>query len=164
MPALSSGAAPGFVPGLFDRLMGDGGAGTAMARLSLEQIKDAVARDLEELLNTRVALPAGALDGYPECAASIVNYGLIDFAGMCLSSSDDRARICAALTAAIERHEPRLRHVRARLEREAGSINRVSFVISATLAVAQASEAVNFDAVLQPSSLRYSINRKGAAA
>lgn len=156
----------GYVPGLFDRLMGAGDSAQA-ARLSVEQLKDAVARDLEELLNTRMALPAGALDGYPECTASIVNYGLIDFAGMCLSSSDDRARICAALKAAIERHEPRLRHVRARLEREAGAINSVRFVISATL-VASASpglgEAVNFDAVLQPSSLRYSINRKGAAA
>ena len=155
-----------FVPGLFDRLMGDGGAaaGGVAARLSLEQLKDAVARDLEELLNTRVALPPGALDAYPECAASIVNYGLIDFAGMCLSSSEDRARICAALKAAIERHEPRLRNVRARLEREAGSINRVGFVISGSLAVMSAGETVNFDAVLQPSSLRYSINRKGAAA
>ena len=95
-----------YVPGLFDRLMGDGGAaaGGVAVRLSLEQLKDAVARDLEELLNTRVALPPGALDAYRECAASIVNYGLIDFAGMCLSSSDDRARICAALKAAIERH------------------------------------------------------------
>ncbi|MCC7682090.1 type VI secretion system baseplate subunit TssE [Janthinobacterium sp. FW305-128] len=155
-----------YVPGLFDRLMDDGGgaAGGVAVRLSLEQLKDAVARDLEELLNTRVALPPGALDAYPECAASIVNYGLIDFAGMCLSSSDDRARICAALKAAIERHEPRLRNVRARLEREAGSINRVGFVISGTLAVMTGGEAVNFDAVLQPSSLRYSINRKGAAA
>ena len=134
------------------------------ARLSLEQLKDAVARDLEELLNTRVALPPGALDAYPECAASIVNYGLIDFAGMCLSSSEDRARICAALKAAIERHEPRLHNVRARLEREAGSINRVGFVISGTLAVMSGGGTVNFDAVLQPSSLRYSINRKGAAA
>ena len=155
-----------YVPGLFDRLMGDGGAaaGGVAVRLSLEQLKDAVARDLEELLNTRVALPPGALDAYLECAASIVNYGLIDFAGMCLSSSDDRARICAALKAAIERHEPRLRNVRARLEREAGAINRVGFVISGTLAVKAGGEAVNFDAVLQPSSLRYSINRKGAAA
>ena len=154
-----------YVPGLFDRLMGDGGASGGVAvRLSLEQLKDAVARDLEELLNTRVALPPGALDAYPECAASIVNYGLIDFAGMCLSSSDDRARICAALKAAIERHEPRLRNVRARLEREAGAINRVGFVISGTLAVQAGGETVNFDAVLQPSSLRYSINRKGAAA
>ncbi|PHV16580.1 type VI secretion system baseplate subunit TssE [Janthinobacterium sp. BJB1] len=151
-----------YVPGLFDRLMG--AAGGAAARLSLEQLKDAVARDLEALLNTRVALPPGALDAYPECAASIVNYGLIDFAGMCLSSSDDRARICAALKAAIERHEPRLRNVRARLEREAGAINRVGFVISGTLAVQAGGETVNFDAVLQPSSLRYSINRKGAAA
>lgn len=161
---------PTYVPGLFDRLMGEGalagGAGQAgvVARLSLEQMKDAVARDLEELLNTRVALPAGALDDYPECAASIVNYGLIDFAGMCLSSSDDRARICASLKAAIERHEPRLRNVRARLEREAGSVNRISFVISGTLAVFPACVAVNFDAVLQPSSLRYSINRKGVSA
>jgi len=154
-----------YVPGLFDRLMGDGGASGGLAvRLSLEQLKDAVARDLEELLNTRVALPPGALDASPECAASIVNYGLIDFAGMCLSSSDDRARICAALKAAIERHEPRLRNVRARLEREAGAINRVGFVISGTLAVMSGGETVNFDAVLQPSSLRYSINRKGAAA
>ncbi|KAB0326105.1 type VI secretion system baseplate subunit TssE [Janthinobacterium sp. SUN128] len=153
-----------YVPGLFDRLMGDGGAAGGVAvRLSLEQLKDAVARDLEELLNTRVALPPGALDAYPECAASIVNYGLIDFAGMCLSSSDDRARICAALKAAIERHEPRLRNVRARLEREAGAINRVGFVISGTLAVRSGGEMVNFDAVLQPSSLRYSINRKGVA-
>ena len=155
-----------YVPGLFDRLMGDGSAaaGGVAARLTLEQLKDAVARDLEELLNTRVALPPGALDAYPECAASIVNYGLIDFAGMCLSSSDDRARICAALKAAIERHEPRLRNVRARLERDAGSINRVGFVINGTLAVTAGGETVNFDAVLQPSSLRYSINRKGAAA
>jgi len=151
----------GYLPGLFDRLMG--GDSTQATRLSVAQLKDAIARDLEELLNTRMALPAGALDGYPECAASIINYGLIDFAGMCLSSSDDRARICAALKAAIERHEPRLRHVRARLEREAGSINRVSFVISATLALPGVGDTVNFDAVLQPSSLRYSINCKGAA-
>lgn len=149
------------LPGLFDRLM-DAGDGATVSCLSAAQLKDAIAGDLEELLNTRMALPAGALDAYPECAASIVNYGLIDFAGMCLSSSDDRGRICAALKAAIERHEPRLSHVRARLEREAGAINRVSFVISATLAVPGYGEAVNFDAVLQPSSLRYSINRKGA--
>lgn len=153
----------GYLPGLFDRLM-DANDAAAPTRLSLGQLKDAIARDLEELLNTRMALPAGALDGYPECAASIINYGLLDFAGMCLSSSEDRARICAALKAAIERHEPRLRHVRARLEREAGAVNRVSFVISATLAVPGAGEAVNFDAVLQPSSLRYAINRKGTTA
>lgn len=145
----------GFTPGLFDRLLGGPGA---PQQLSPEQLKDAVARDLEDLLNTRAAFPQWLLKGYPECARSILNYGLIDFAGMCLSSSEDRATICASLKAAIERHEPRLRNVQARLEREAGAINRVSFVISATL-VASASEVVCFDAVLQPSNLRYSIQR-----
>lgn len=151
----------GFAPGLFDRLLGGPGAA---ARLSLEQLKDSVARDLEELLNTRAAIAAAVLAPYPECGKSIINYGLIDFAGMCLSSSDDRQRICASLVAAIEHHEPRLRQVRARLENEAGAINRVSFVISAVLEVAGARESINFDAVLQPSTLHYSINRTGAKA
>ena len=155
----------GFTPGLFDRLLDPQGSHARNgAGLSLEQWKDAVARDLEDLLNTRCALPEELLDAYPECASSIVNYGLIDFAGMCLSSSEDRARVCVCLKAAIERHEPRLRNVQAHLEREIGSINRVSFAISATLAGLPMREAVNFDAVLQPSSLHYSINRSTRGA
>lgn len=152
----------GFAPGLFDRLMSDRDYAQPqglVSRLTLDQLKDSVARDLEELLNTRVALADGLLDDYPECGGSIVNYGLIDFAGMCLSSSDDRNRICDALKAAIELHEPRLRDVQASLQRDAGAINRVNFVISGTLEVFPAYEVINFDAVLQPSSLRYSINR-----
>jgi type VI secretion system protein ImpF len=144
----------GFTPGLLDRLLGQ-----AAPRMSLEQFKDGVARDLEDLLNTRCALPEEMMGAYPECARSIANYGLVDFAGMCLSSGEDRARICAALKAAIERHEPRLRNVQARLEHEPGSINRVRFAIYGTLAGLTYTEAVSFDAVLQPSSLHYSINR-----
>lgn len=155
----------GFTPGLLDRLLGEQSAASRPGHgLTLEQLKDSVARDLEDLLNTRCALSDELLEAYPECAASIVNYGLIDFAGMCLSSSEDRARICAALKTAIERHEPRLRNVQAWLERESGSINRVSFAISATLAGLAMTEPVNFDAVLQPSSLHYSINRSARGA
>ncbi len=144
----------GLTPGLMDRLLG-----TSSPRMSLEQLKDSVARDLEDLLNTRCALPEEMLRAYPECTRSIANYGLMDFAGMCLSSSEDRARVCAALKAAIERHEPRLRNVQARLEHEPGAINRVHFAIYGTLAGVPHTEAVSFDAVLQPSSLHYSINR-----
>jgi type VI secretion system protein ImpF len=152
----------GFVPGLMDRLLG--ARSQAGAGLTIAQLKDAVARDLEDLLNTRAALPEALLAAYPECAGSIVNYGLVDFAGMCLSSSEDRARICASLKAAIERHEPRLRQVQARIEQQAGSINRVNFVISGVLAVCSAFEPVNFDAVLQPSTLHYAIHHSGAQA
>lgn len=144
----------GFTPGLMDRLLGEHDR-----PVSLEQYKDSVARDLEDLLNTRCALPAELMRDYPECARSIANYGLVDFAGMCLNSAGDRARICTALKMTIERHEPRLRNVQARLEGKAGVINRVSFAIYGTLAGLPYTEAVSFDAVLQPSSLHYSINR-----
>ena len=154
----------GFAPGLLDRLFGEPahtGASGIVPRLSMDQLKDSVARDLEALLNTRIGIGPELLDGFPECRKSIISYGLIDCAGFCLSSTDDRAAICASLNMAIERHEPRLREVSASLELEPGSVNRLNFVINAVLRVGASVEPVNFNAVLQPSSLHYSIS-KGA--
>jgi type VI secretion system protein ImpF len=152
----------GFAPGLFDKLMGDGGPRTSarsvVTRLSMEELKDTVARDLESLLNTRVVIQEELLRNYPECSKSIIAYGLNDFAGMSLASTDDRASICRSLEQSIARHEPRLRNVRAMLEVQEGSINRLNFAITALLLVDSAREPVNFDAVLQPSSLQYSIS------
>jgi len=137
---------------LFDRLMAE--------ELPL---KDAVARDLEDLLNTRSALPAHLQRAYPECAASVLNYGLADFAALCAGSNEDRSRICAGLRLAVERHEPRLCNVQVRLEARPGSVNRVDFAISAMLQTPALREPVSFNAMLQPSSLHYSITR-GARA
>jgi type VI secretion system protein ImpF len=150
----------GFVPGLLDRLMGESqSGGSGVHRMSIEQLKDSVARDLEALLNTRLAIPPARFGEYPRVRASILNYGLADFAGMCLTSSEDRAAICASLKVAIETHEPRLTEVSASLEAEGGAVNRLNFVISARLVADPGAEPVNFNAVLQPSSLRYSISR-----
>jgi type VI secretion system protein ImpF len=147
-----------YVPGLLDRLMPDAGSA---GRLGIEQLKDSLARDLEALLNTRLGFPPGRYDAMPEARASILNYGLVDFAGFCLSSSEDRAAICASLKDAIERHEPRLKNVSASLEHAPGSVNRLNFVIQATLQLADGAEPVNFNAVLQPSSLHYAIAKAG---
>jgi len=152
----------GFVPSLLDRLFGErahNAASGVVSRLSMDQLKDSVARDLEALLNTRIGIAPDMLELFPECRKSIISYGLIDFAGFCLSSTDDRAAICASLKAAIEQHEPRLREVSASLELEQGSVNRLNFVINAVLQVEASAEPVNFNAVLQPSSLYYSISK-----
>ncbi|MYM27813.1 type VI secretion system protein ImpF [Duganella sacchari] len=151
----------GFTPGLFDRLMDaplHGASGT-LPRLSIEDMKDAVARDLEALLNTRAVIPEELLKRFPECGRSIATYGLNDFAGLSLSSTDDRAFICRSLERAIARHEPRLRNVQASLELRADAVNRLNFAITALLVVHSAHEPVNFDAVLQPSSLHYTISK-----
>lgn len=152
----------GFAPGLLDKLIPDSrhtSSGDTVARLSMEDLKDTVARDLEALLNTRKVISEELLMSYPECTKSIVTYGLNDFAGLSLASTDDRAYICRALEQTIARHEPRLRNVNASLEVQQGSINRLNFAISALLVVHPAQEPVSFDAVLQPSSLHYSISK-----
>lgn len=154
----------GFAPGLLDRLMSEGGQGGAGVQLTIEQLKDSIAHDLEALLNTRIAIPSRQFDEYPLARASIINYGLSDFAGMCLTSAEDREAICASLKAAIEIHEPRLTDVAALLEPSADSVNRLTFVIRARLLTHPDAEPVNFNAVLQPSSLHYSITRSARQA
>jgi type VI secretion system protein ImpF len=157
----------GFTPGLFDRLLDvpvSGATSATVSRMSVEDLKDSVARDLEALLNTRTVIPEGLLKRYPECSRSIITYGLNDFAGRSLSSPDDRAYICMCLEKAIARHEPRLRNVKASLEVREDAINRLNFAITALMVVSSSQEPVNFDAVLQPSSLHYTISKARRAA
>ncbi|KQZ45099.1 type VI secretion system baseplate subunit TssE [Duganella sp. Root1480D1] len=150
----------GHRPGLLDRLLGS----QAGARfLSQEQLKESVARDLEALLNTRSALPQQLLQAYPECARSILNFGLADFAGLSHSNSEDRLRICSSIRLAVERHEPRLCNVQVTLAQRAGAVNRIDIVIVGMLRAHGANEVVSFSAALLPSSLHYSIKR-GAIA
>jgi type VI secretion system protein ImpF len=156
----------GFTPGLFDRLLGvpmRGNNGATVSRMSLEDLKDAVARDLEALLNTRSVLQEDDLKAFPECSSSIVSYGLNDFADRSLSSPADRAYICECLEQTIARHEPRLRNAKASLDARDTMVNRLNFSITALLVASTSQEPVNFDAVLQPSSLHYSISKTGRA-
>ena len=146
------GSARSVVPGLFDRLF------DVQTQMSVEDLKDAVARDLEALLNTRTVIDDASLAGFPECARSIISYGLSDFAGRSLSSPTDRTYICTCLDQAIARHEPRLKDVKTDLDVRDDAINSINFSIQATL-VAFAGETVSFDANLQPSSLHYTISR-----
>lgn len=152
-----------FVPGLFDRLDADDDHGTHDRLRPPPRRTDAwqesITRDLEALLNTRSALLPQALAGYEEVGKSVVNYGLIDFAGMCMTSDADQKRICTAVRLAIERHEPRLHKVSATLQPRKGAINRVDFMITAELKNDQSAEAMQFNAVFQPSLQRYSLQR-----
>ncbi|PKO26751.1 MAG: type VI secretion system baseplate subunit TssE [Betaproteobacteria bacterium HGW-Betaproteobacteria-5] len=149
----------GFEPSLFDKLFDDQPMGAARRRLSLEQLKDSVARDLEALLNTRVVLDDGVADDFPLSGRSVAGFGLVDFAGLSLSNIHDRQRICAAIESAIAAHEPRLREVKVEIELHRKTINALYFSINAVLVVRPAQEPVSFDALLQPTSLQYSISR-----
>ncbi len=153
-PAIDS-----FTSSVWDRLIATPAAPQlAAAHLPLAQYKRVIARDLEALLNTRIALPEQALNGLPHCRNSIVNFGLADIASLCLSDSEDRKEICDRLRASIERHERRISHVRVSLLSEAGTVNRLNFVVSGQLRAIASEDRAQFDVQLEPSSLHYSIS------
>lgn len=151
----------GFTPGLFDRLEDErepqsGNKRHARER-ALEECKRSITRDLEALLNTRTALLPDDLAPYPAVAGSVINYGLVDFAGMCMNSDSDQQQICTAVRRAIERHEPRLQKVTVALRPTKGAINRVEFTITAELKGFTQTEAMSFNAVFRPSLQQYSV-------
>lgn len=154
-------AVQGFTRGLFDRLDDNGepasGNKRAARMRAVEEAMLSITRDLQALLNTRSALSPASLKPFQEVSRSIVNYGLIDFAGMCMSSDTDQHEICKAVRLAIERHEPRLHKVAVTLLPRQGAINRVDFVITARLKSAPQAEPMSFNAVFRPSLQQYSI-------
>ncbi|WP_213957032.1 MULTISPECIES: type VI secretion system baseplate subunit TssE [unclassified Variovorax] len=158
----------GFEPGLLDKLFDDdrrGAASPALRNFSLEEMKNVVARDLESLLNTRMVFTDPMLQGLEQCKKSILTYGLNDFSGRSLASFNDRSFICRSLEQAIARHEPRLTNVVVTLELDGQSNTSVLyFSISALLTLPAMSEPVNFDALLQPTTLQYSVTRGASKA
>jgi type VI secretion system protein ImpF len=150
-----------FAPSIWDRLMAASETpshANANTRMPLDQYKASILRDLEDLLNTRVGIPGEWFAGFPACRKSILNFGLTDFADLCLTSDDDRKTICRSLREAIHRFEPRLTNVKAEVHVERGKTNRLDFVISGSLK-GYSAERFELNAMLQPSTLRYSISQ-----
>ncbi len=72
-----------FVPPLLDRLFDAAPLSPAeplRPTLSLEQLKDTVARDLESLLNARRGSTRESMQGHPFACESVLAFGLDDFA------------------------------------------------------------------------------------
>jgi len=147
------------VPSLLDRLLDDEPNVTqepASQRVqNISQLKRSVARDLEELLNTRrEALHDLSVD-FTEVNRSLVMYGLPDFTSLNLLGVTDRNRIRRTLEQAIAVFEPRLRHVRVILEEPRQNDRAMRFRVEALLHVEPASEPVRFDAVLRLNTQEY---------
>lgn len=157
----------GFEPSLLDKLFDDEPrvqGHDSVRRLSLDEFKDSVARDVESLLNNRFVIDEDRLKQFPHCQRSLATYGIRDFSGRSLASSSDRTFICQSLQLAISRHEPRLTDVHVTIEQNQQSMGALRFSINAMLVVHPAREPVSFDALLQPTTLQYSVSRNRRVA
>lgn len=148
-----------FEPTFFEKLFDDSPSEPARRRLSLDELKDSVARDLEALLNARSTLDEARSEEYPLAANSSLSYGLRDFAAMNLSNPDHRREICRSIERTVSCHEKRLKDIKVEIELGRRSVNALHFSIRGVLMVHPAQERVNFDALLQPTTLQYAVSR-----
>jgi type VI secretion system protein ImpF len=149
-----------YVPSLFDKLFESSftDKGGFLPGLTLDELKQSVARDLEALLNTRSPLDDAAQAEFPLAAASVANHGVKDFSSRSLSSGIDRDFICRSIQVAIQNQDHRLRGVVVSIDEAQRGFHRLRFTIRATLLAAEASEQVSFDARFEPTVQRYSVH------
>lgn len=151
------------VPSLLDRLIDDkpdiSVEPVARRLQNVQELKASVARDLEELLNTRRETLTELPVEFTELSQALVQYGLPDFTSFNLLSHHDRTRVRRVLEYAIATFEPRLRQARVVLEEPRHNDRALRFRVEAILHVEPASEPVRFDAVLRLNTQEYVVQR-----
>jgi type VI secretion system protein ImpF len=153
------------VPSVLDRLLDDDPGVTrepARGRAQvLRELKQAVRRDLENLLNTRHSYLSLA-PALKELNQSLLNYGLPDFTAAGLGPAKDRDEFCRTLQGVLRYYEPRFKNVTVRSLDNATPLDRtLRFRIDALLRVDPAPEPIVFDSMLDPSSSTFIV--KGVA-
>ncbi|MGV8073227.1 MAG: type VI secretion system baseplate subunit TssE [Syntrophobacteraceae bacterium] len=110
----------------------------------LRQIKAAVVRDLENLLNTRrhIISPPDALT---EVNSSLLVYGLGDFTSHNPRSPTVKQQLRQDIERTISRFEPRLRNVTVQFESPNPNERNLRFRISGMLVVDPIREPITFD-------------------
>jgi type VI secretion system protein ImpF len=147
----------GLMPSIIDRLIDPSSGGTAWRRgYGVEQMVQAVQRDLEDLLNTRQS-HEGLPPEFKEVHNSIVAYGLPDLNSMNAVTAQQRQQIGRVIEAIIARFEPRLKDIKATLvEGGDNKARSVKFRVDARMRVDPAPE-VAFDTILELTTGHYSI-------
>ena len=138
---------------VFDRLLEPLGQERRFMTIGLRELRAIVARDIEELLNSKTVLGRDPrVAPLEEAGASILTYGLPDFSMFSWRSATDTRRVCNEIAAAVKAFEPRLVPGTVRVGMlEPGDLSefRMRFRIEALLKVEPIAEPVYFDSSIQ---------------
>lgn len=126
---------------------------------SLHELKQAVRRDLEWLLNTRCHTET-LDDRLEEAPRSVAFYGLPDFTAISVRNHNEQKRMTNAIENAIRVFEPRFISLKVTLEPISEVAQQLRFRIEATLDIEPTPEPIVFDSVLQPGGLGFSVIEK----
>ncbi len=129
---------------------------------SLRELKQALKRDLEWLLNTRKTIDPSP-DSARETNRSVYHYGFADISSKSVLSTRDQTDLVREMESAIAIFEPRLKRARVRMEQTEGSYRTLKFVIEGLLCMDPTPEPVRFDTVLELGKGEYEIKGDGLA-
>lgn len=124
---------------------------------SLRDLKQAVRRDLEWLLNTRCHA-ISVDEGLEESKRSVAFYGLPEIIGFSPKSGVEQKRLTKALETAIRNFEPRFVDLKVTLEPISNVDRQMKFRIEARLDVEPTPEPIVFDTVLEIGSGNFAIS------
>ena len=148
----------GFRTTLFDRLLPE--TEQNHQGISLQQLRESVASDLEDLLNSRMAKLDDLIDDFPLAKQSILQFGIIDFVGLSTANPTDRDKICQSIEQSIAAHEPRLRQIKVEMLLDGHNMGALCLSIQAYLNIHPLFEPVIFDALLKPTTQQYVISAR----
>lgn len=150
------------MPSVLDRLIDPASLGTsARPWYSIEQLLQAVRRDLVALLNSRQTYQ-GACDDYPECMDSLLTFGLPDLPSLEAYTEGQRTAIASRIESVIRRFEPRLSEVRVLPTRADDTRDRtLHYLVEALLRVDSAPD-VAFEVILELATGRYDVETRRA--
>ena len=136
---------------------------TATRAQSVRDLKAAVRRDLEWLLNTRaVAYPPR--EALTELKASVYNYGLGDITSISADDPRGRARLRQMIETSILTFEPRLAAPQViEITTNTRESRQIRFQIEAVLKLDPSPERVSFDTVLDVATGQYLIKGDSGA-
>ena len=148
----------GFRITLFDRLLPETDQNDR--GISLQELRESVASDLEDLLNSRMAKLDHLIDQFPLAKQSILQFGIIDFVGLSTANPSDRDKICQSIEQSITAHEPRLQQIKVEMLLDGQNMGALYLSIQAYLNIHPLFEPVIFDAVLKPTTQQYVISAR----
>jgi type VI secretion system protein ImpF len=149
---------------VLDRLIGDDAELSSITRArSVRDLKAAVRRDLEWLLNTRaIAIPPP--ESLNEVRESVYTYGVSDITSLSADDPKARMRLRNMIEEAIRIFEPRLMGVQvseAPLQTREG--RQLRFSIQAVLRMDPSPERISFDTVLDVARQQYAVKGESGA-
>jgi type VI secretion system protein ImpF len=123
---------------------------------TFRQVKSAVGRDLENLLNTKCFTSSTVAEGN-KLDSSLFTYGLPDFTSANPRSPSVKQKLRKEIEKAIAKFEPRLRNVKIQIEEPEINERNLRFKITALLILDPVTEPVTFDTIFDVNRCEYSI-------